>query len=106
MYTYQVPTPATIPVASSRRARAMAIAVALAITIALVIASIVASQGSSAATATPLPQQRDLAPSRAYRDPQTHALLWTAPVVSAQPKGRPAASPAASQALRPDFPGK
>jgi hypothetical protein len=99
MSTYDVPRPAPA-VSLSPRGRLLAVAVAVAIVLALVIAGVTAASTGGSGTPSPVPQQRDLAPTQ-FRDPQTHALLWVRPTNASQPAG---STP--QLLLRPRYPGK
>jgi hypothetical protein len=78
MFTLDVHPLIASPTSRSRRSRGFGVAIALTIALALVIAGITAAtRGISATSATALPQHRDMAPTRLFRDPETHALVWT-----------------------------
>ena len=87
------------PTSMSHGAWGFVLAMALAIALALLIAGVTAATHGSAATA--LPQQRDMAPTRLFRDPETHALVWTTAGDT-----QPVADFTPQQPLRPRYPGK
>lgn len=90
------------PTSMSLRRRVFMLAMAVIIVVTLVIAGVMAgTRGTSATSAGALPQHRDMAPTRLFRDPQTHALVWTA--AGHTP---PAADSTPQQPLRPRYPGK
>jgi len=90
------------PTSMSRRTRRFVLAMAVAIALTLLIAGVTAAiRGASTTSATALPQHRDMAPTRLFRDPETHALVWTA-----AGQVQPATDSTPQQPLRPRYPGK
>lgn len=86
----------------SRSRRVFVLALAAAIALAFLIASLTAAiRATSATSATALPQHRDMAPTRLFRDPETHSIVWTA--AGDTP---PAADLASQPTRRPRYPGK
>lgn len=102
MSTFDVHQHIASPTSMSLRRRVFVLAMAVIIAMTLVIAGVMAgTRGTSATSASALPQQRDMAPTRLFRDPETHALVWTAAGHT-----QPAADSTPRQPLRPRFPGK
>lgn len=86
----------------SRRRRGFVLALAAAVALVILIAGVTAgTRGKSATSATALPQQRDMAPTRLFRNPETHALVWTTAGDT-----QPAAYSTPQQPLRPRYPSK
>jgi hypothetical protein len=102
MSTLDVHPPIASQTSMSRRRRGFVLALAAAVALMLLIAGVTSGTREKSNTqATALPQQRDLAPTRLFRDPETHALVWTTPGDLA-----PAADSTPQQPLRPRHPGK
>jgi hypothetical protein len=103
MYISDVFPLVSSPSTFSRRRRVSAVALAIAVALALLIAIVIAtaSSGSASTSGATLPQQRDLAPSATFRDPQTHALMWVTPGSASQ-----SAASSTPPATRPHYPGK
>ncbi len=84
------------------RSEVLVLAMAVAIALTLLIAGVTAAtRGTSAPSATALPQHRDMVPTRLFRDPQTHAVMWTDAGDT-----QPSADSALQQPPRPRYAGK
>lgn len=102
MFTSDIHPHIASPTSTTFRSGVLVLATAVAIALLLLITGVTAAtHGNSAASATALPQQRDMAPTRLFRDPETHALVWTA-----SGDGQPAADATPQQPLRPRYAGK
>lgn len=102
MSTFDVHQHIARPTSMSLRRRVFVLAMAVIIAVTLVTAGVMAgTRETSATSASALRQQRDMAPTRLFRDPETHALVWTAAGHT-----QPASDSTPQQLLRPRFPGK